>query len=236
MNANAVFTELQSYADPEKAAFYPRFFKTGLGEYGEGDIFLGVPVPKQKAIAKKYWKDIDLVEVETLLHYDFHECRLTSLFILIHHFEKSSSLQEKSACIDVYLKNTAFVNNWDLVDSSAYKLLGAFLYKKDCQILYDLASSENLWEQRISIITTLYFIKKGDFIHTLALAERLLHHSHDLMHKAVGWMLREVGNRNFDVELDFLKHHYKQMPRTTLRYAIEKFPEPLRQDFLRGEI
>jgi 3-methyladenine DNA glycosylase AlkD len=227
---------LQSSSDPEKAAFLPKFFQAVPGGYGEGDRFIGVSVPAQRRIARKYYRAISPGELEELIRDPVHECRLTALFILILKFEKAAGEQEREELAGFYLENLPFVNNWDLVDSSAYKLLGAYLYDKDRDLLYQLARSGELWRQRVSIIATLYFIRNNDFSDTLKLAGILLNHEHDLIHKAVGWMLREVGNRSFKAEYAFLEENYRQMPRTALRYAIEKFEPELRKKFLKGQI
>lgn len=228
--------DLNGFADEKKSGFLPKFFKAFPGGYGEGDLFLGVTVPHQRTIARKYYKVISHGETELLLRGVFHEYRLTAIFILVMKYEKSSSEKEKDAIISLYLDNLDFINNWDLVDSSAYKLLGAWLYKRDKDLLYELALSDNLWKQRISIISTLYFIRNGCYQDTLNLAVLLLNHEHDLIHKAVGWMLREIGNRDPEIETDFLKKNYRKMPRTMLRYAIEKFDQDLRQDFMKGTV
>lgn len=216
---------------PQKAAFFPRFFKTGPGEYGEGDKFIGVTVPAQRAIAKSFYENLSLNDAVKLLHSEWHEERLTALFILNLKFKKSSKT-EKARIVELYLANTKFVNNWDLVDSSAPYILGIWLGDKDRTILYDLAQSKLLWERRISIITTLMFIRNGQFNDTIKLAEQLLFDKEDLMHKAVGWCLREVGKKDYDLLIGFLGKYADTMPRTTLRYAIERLPEPKRQYFL----
>lgn len=226
--------ELAKYIDSEKANFLPNFFKAFPGGYGEGDKFIGITVPNQRKVAKKF-QNLSLEEIQSLLDEDVHEYRLTALFILIHKFEKSNETG-KEEIVNFYLKNAHRVNNWDLVDSSAYKILGPYLVDKDKSILYELAKSGHLWKQRIAIITTYYFIKKQIYRDALAISKILLHHDHDLIHKAVGWMLREIGNRDKEVEVEFLKQHYKEMPRTMLRYAIEKFEKVERQKYLRGEI
>ncbi|NLM20826.1 MAG: DNA alkylation repair protein [Peptococcaceae bacterium] len=228
--------ELNKHADPEKANFLPNFFKAGPGGYGEGDKFISVKVPVQRKVAKKYYKTLSLEEVELLLRDPIHEYRLTALIILVNKFEKAKTERERKSIKDFYLKNISFVNNWDLVDSSADKILGAYLFDKEKDILYGFAKSDNLWENRVAIISTFYFIKNEEFEDTLNIAKILLKHEHDLIHKAVGWMLREVGNRNFDIEFNFLREHYKNMPRTMLRYAIEKFEPELRNKFLKGLI
>lgn len=225
---------LEAAADPAKKDFLPRFFKTGPGQYGEGDIFLGVTVPQTRLIVKKY-RTLPLPEAEKLLHSPLHECRLAALLIMVTQYQKADEATRKKI-VDLYLRNTAYVNNWDLVDSSAPYILGAWLDGKDASILDTLAASGDLWEERIAIVATQYFIRKGDFSHTLRIAEQLINHKHDLIHKAVGWMLREVGKKDVSVLESFLKKHSQTMPRTALRYAIEKFDEPQRKAYLRGEV
>lgn len=229
---NNIIIELRTFANPEKALFFPKFFKTGRGEYGEGDQFLGVKVPDQRKIAEKYWKLTGHKDLEVLISSPYHEVRLTCLFILVRKYEKSKTDFEKKQWVDFYLSNREYVNNWDLVDSSAHLILGSWLFDKDRALLYDLANSDNLWDQRIAIISTFYFIRKKEFEDTLKLSEILLSHKHDLIHKAVGWMLREVGNRDYETEYDFLKRYHKMMPRTMLRYAIEKFDPKVREMFM----
>ena len=231
-----IIEALMGKAIPEKASFLPKFFKTGPGEYGEGDLFLGVTVPDQRQIAKQFFKEISLEELTLLIQHPFHEVRLTGLLALVYRYEKTKSETEQRKLVDYYLAHLDFVNNWDLVDSSCYQILGHFYWKKDKSLFYELADSDHLWRQRVAMISSFFWIKKGEYADALALAEKLKNHPHDLMHKAVGWMLREIGNRNFEVELEFLKKHYQTLPRTALRYAIEKFPEDLRQDYLKGNI
>ncbi|MDF2158767.1 DNA alkylation repair protein [Algoriphagus sp. CAU 1675] len=221
---------------PEKAAFFPKFFKAYPGGYGEGDQFLGVKVPDQRTIAKQFFKEISLEELSELIQDPFHEVRLTGLLALVYRYEKTKSEEGQKELVDLYLAHLDFVDNWDLVDSSCHQILGHFYFKKEKELFYELAASGNLWKQRIAMISSYNWIKKGEFSDALALAEKLKNHPHDLMHKAVGWMLREIGNRDREVELSFLKKHYQSMPRTVLRYAIEKFPEGLRQDFLKGRV
>ncbi|NMB02565.1 MAG: DNA alkylation repair protein [Firmicutes bacterium] len=228
--------ELDKHRDPEKAAFFPRFFQAGPGGYAEGDQFIGVTVPVQRRIAKQFYREISLEELQVLLGDPIHECRLTALLMLVNKYQRTKTETERKVLVEFYLANTVFINNWDLVDTSADKILGAYLFEKERDLLFELAQSGDLWQQRIAIIATFYFIRQGDFQDTLHLAKLLLHHEHHLIHKAVGWMLREVGNRDFQVEYDFLKEHYQEMPRTMLRYAIEKFNPVLRQDFLKGRI
>lgn len=231
---NLIKNELKSRANEEKRKILQGFFKTGKGQYGEDDVFLGVTVPDSRKIAKKY-SDISLRELIGVLHSKIHEERFVALLILVNKFEKGSD-REKEEAVRFYLDNLKWINNWDLVDVSAYKILGSYLLDREKKILYDLAVSENLWEKRIAIISTLHFIKNKDFTDTLQISEILLKDNHDLIHKAVGWMLREVGNKSLQTEVKFLNKYYKKMPRTMLRYAIEKFPENLRLKYLKGEI
>lgn len=235
-NVEQIKQELNKYIDDEKAAYLPRFFQAFEGGYGEGDRFIGVAVPHQRKVAQKHYRAIDIKDVERLLNEPIHEYRLTALFMLVYKFEKAKDERDREVIVDTYLNNIESINNWDLVDSSAPNILGAFLMDKDKSILYDMAGTQDLWKQRIAILSTFYFIKQGKYDDTLKIAEILLHHEHDLIHKAVGWMLREIGNRDFNVEYSFLKDNYEVMPRTMLRYAIEKFEPELRQKFLKGFI
>ena len=228
--------ELTSYSSKEKALFLPKFFKTEKGEYAEGDKFIGVTVPNQRIVAKKYYSKISSGELEELLHSPIHEYRLTALIMLVYKFEKQKSESERKQMFDLYINNTDYINNWDLVDLSAPKIVGAYLFDKERNLLYDFAKSNHLWKQRIATISTYYFIKRSQFEDTLRISEILLDHKHDLIHKAVGWMLREVGKENLEIEIDFLNKNYKKMPRTMLRYAIEKFDEDLRQKYLKGNV
>ena len=213
-----------------------KFFQAFPGGYGEGDIFAGIPVPHQRKVARANYKRCSLEEAEILLQDPVHEYRLTALFILIHKYEKAKTSKERRAIVDIYLDNLPSVNNWDLIDSSAHKILGPYLSDKDPSMLYKFARSDNLWKQRIAIITTFHFIRHNHYNTTLELAKILLPHTHDLIHKAVGWMLREIGKRDYNAEYQFLKEHYKEMPRTMLRYAIEKFEKPVKNQFLKGKI
>lgn len=229
--------EMLSLRNPAKAKLLQGFFKTGKGEYGEGDIFYGITVPQTRAIAKKYSK-LNLTDAEELLRSKIHEERLCALLLLVENYEKKGVTEkEKEEIVKFYLKNTKLVNNWDLVDLSAHHILGEWLYmrKKKRKLLYTLAKSENLWERRISIITCFYFIKNKDYKDALKIAKIHLNDEQDLMHKAVGWMLREIGKKDLEAEEEFLKKHYKKMPRTMLRYAIEKFSENKRQKYLKGK-
>ena len=227
-----ILKEINLHKDPLKAKLLARYFKTGKGQYGEGDIFIGLTVPVSRSIALKY-KNIPLTEVGLLIKNKVHEVRLIALFILMFKY-KNGSPEEKEKIVTFYLKNTKYINNWDLVDLPCCHILGDYLWtKKDKKILTKLANSKNLWEQRIAMVSTLFFIKQGDMKWTIKLAKKFLNHDHDLMHKAVGWALREMGKRNI-VELQkFLKENISKMPRTTLRYSIEKFPNNIRLAYLR---
>ncbi len=225
---------LKQLASSETAEILQKFFKTGPGEYGEGDIFIGVKVPDLRKLAKEF-QDITISEVRALLASSIHEERLLALLILVRNFASGDEITKKKI-YELYLENTPFINSWDLVDGSAHHIVGAFLMGKNKAPLFRLAKSENLWERRIAIISTFYFIKLGQYQETLGIAEILLTDPEDLIHKAVGWMLREIGKRDRVAEETFLKKHYMKMPRTMLRYAIEKFPEPKRQRYLKGKI
>ncbi len=230
--------ELSSNSDKNQAENLQRFFKTGKGEYGEGDIFIGIKVPKQREICKKYY-GINLEDIQKLLDSKIHEHRLCGLLILMQKYKKSKKNPvDKIRIYEFYLKNASEnkINNWDLVDLSAPKIVGEFLLKEDRSILRNLAKSNNIWERRIAIVSTMTFIKNRNFGDTLVISDMLAKDEHDLIHKAVGWMLREVGKKNTDVLEIFLNTRYKQMPRTMLRYAIEKFPEEKRKKYLKGEI
>ncbi len=238
-------SELRSKSDPVRAKQSQRFFKTGPGEYGHGDVFLGVTVPVQRQIAKRYYH-LSLHDIEQLLRSNVHEQRLTAIIILVAQFKKADDTIRK-AIYEFYLKNTSYINNWDIVDSSAPYIVSVYLWNNYAQngspsvetikILSKLARSKSVWDRRIAIMSTAYFIQQGDINETFAIAEILLNDEHDLIQKAVGWMLREVGNSvGIENEESFLKKHYKTMPRTMLRYAIEKFPEAKRQAYLKGAI
>jgi len=229
-----IMAELQSLGDPERAKHSQRFFKTGPGEYGAGDVFLGIRVPVQRAVARRYRK-VTLTEILELLQSPYHEARLTALFLLVDLY-KRGAVDLKTAIYQAYSGNVSRINNWDLVDSSAPHIVGHFLFDKSREPLLVLARSTDLWQRRIAIIATQYFIRHYEFEATLQLAEILLHDPEDLIHKAVGWMLREVANRSQPRAEEFLRLHYQEMPRTMLRYAIEKFQENLRQAYLKGEI
>ena len=222
--------EISKKANKQKAAILSRFFKTGKGEYGEGDIFLGIKVPEQREIARKF-KEIPMSEVKELIDSKIHEYRMIALLVIIEKYIRADE-KEKEKIFSFYLKNTSNINNWDLVDLSAPQIVGGFLLERDRQILYYLAVSKKLWERRIAIVSTFAFIKRGEIKDTFKIAELLLADSHDLIHKAVGWMLREAGKRDKKSEAAFLEKYAVKMPRTMLRYAIEKFPEEERVYFL----
>lgn len=234
MRATEIQKELGRLGDSETAVFLQRFFKTGPGEYGDGDLFRGIRVPALRKLAKKY-RGLTLSETEELLRSPYHEDRLLALLILVRLYSRGIESVRKKV-YSTYLKNTRFVNNWDLVDSSAPYIVGASLFDKDRGVLERLARSRSLWERRIAVMATFHFIKRGEFDDTLKIARVLLSDREDLIHKAVGWMLREVGKKNLEAEEVFLREHYKRMPRVMLRYAVEKFPEPKRLQYLKGEV
>lgn len=224
--------EFKSLASAEKAKASGWFFKTGEGQYGYGDEFIGVTVPEQRKLAKKY-QDLPLKDIQELLSSKIHEHRLTALFILVGQYQKAQDAVSRGKLADFYLQNLKGVNNWDLVDSSAPYILGDWLLKKDKTILYQLAKSQNMWSRRVAVLGAGGFISQGEFGDVLKISEILLTDKEDLIHKAVGWMLREVGKRDFQAEEGFLNKHYKSMPRTMLRYAIEKFTAEKKAYYMR---
>ena len=226
--------DLQNLTDPIRAKHSQRFFKTGPGEYGEGDQFIGITMPNLRKVTKQHLS-LPLKEVETLLHSKIHEHRMAALVIWTYQYEKADQ-KTREQIYKAYLNNTKYINNWDLVDVTTPRIVGQHLFNRDRKILYTLANSNNLWEKRISILATFWFISKNQFDDTLKIAKILLDDPHDLIHKAVGWALREVGKRDQIVEEQFLKKHYKTMPRTMLRYAIERFEETLRKQYLHSQI
>jgi len=230
----SIQTTVRALADKEIAQHSQRFFKTGKGEYGEGDIFLGIRVPVIRKIAKQY-KSMPIQEIVKLLQSKYHEERLLAVILMVNLSKKANEKQQKEL-YTTYLSNTHKINNWDIIDSSAPDIVGKYLFDKNTKPLYTLANSNSLWEKRISILATFYFIKFNKYEDALKIAEIMLPEEHDLIHKATGWMLREIGNRDIETEEKFLKPHYKSMPRTMLRYAIEKFPETKRKKYLHGEI
>jgi len=223
---------LQKLSDKKRAEHAQGFFKTGKGEYAEGDVFMGIRVPVLRELVKKC-KGLSVEEIVTLLHSKLHEERLLSLLLMVDRFKKGDE-KTKERIYRLYLDNAGFVNNWDLVDSSAHLIVGAYLEKRDRKILYKLVKSESMWERRIAVIATFHFIRKDQFDDTFKLCELLLDDKEDLIHKATGWMLREAGKRDQGAEEGFLKEHYKKMPRTMLRYAIERFSEGKRREYREG--
>ncbi|MBR2226352.1 MAG: DNA alkylation repair protein [Bacteroidales bacterium] len=231
---NTLLREILSRADESQVAGLSRFFKTGPGQYGEGDKFLGIKVPVTREVVKQCWRETSMQDLEECIASEYHEVRLAALLTLVEifaHAKKDHGLQQ--ACIDFYLSHTDRINNWDLVDLSCYPLLGVWLLERDRSLLYDLArNGKTLWEQRIGIVSTMTFIRHGQIADTFAIADILLHHPHDLIHKAVGWLLREAGKRDEEALKAYLEPRYRTMPRTMLRYAIEKFPEAERKPYL----
>ena len=229
-----VLEHLQSLGDESVAEHSQRFFKTGKGEYGYGDKFWGIRVPVLRQTIRQF-KQLSADEALELLHYPVHEVRLFALLHWVYQFSRADD-DGKAQIYQYYLNNTDYINNWDLVDSSCHQIVGGYLQDKNREPLFRLAKSECLWQRRISMMSTYHFIKNHDYDDTLALAKILLNDPHDLIHKVVGWMLREVGNRQLQIEETFLLAHYQQMPRTMLRYAIEKFGKERRQAYLKGEL
>jgi 3-methyladenine DNA glycosylase AlkD len=233
ISAKKTVSELHKHTDPKKAAFFPKFFKTAKGEYGEGDIFIGVTVPHIRAVAKNFMA-LSLSEVGKLIKSKIHEERLVALFILTYQFEKGDEKAKKDIYM-FYLKNRKHINNWDLVDASSYKIVGQYLLNRDRDMLYKLAKSDLIWDRRIAIVSTLAFIRQSDLKDAFKLSEMLLGDNEDLIHKASGWMLREAGKKDTKALEKFLGKHHNKMPRTMLRYAIEILPEKKRQMFLKGK-
>ena len=232
MSGEFILKELLSVANPEKAKFLQGFFKCGKGQYAEGDVMLGIVVPLTRDIVKRCPK-LPFNEIQILLDSEYHEARLAGLLLLMKQFKKAKEEKERKEIFDFYLQNARKANNWDLVDVTCRDVIGLYLLdKEDRSVLYRLAESDNLWEQRIAIVSTWTFIKNKQFDDTLALSEKLLTHKHDLIHKAVGWMLREVGKRDKQTLVAFLETHYKNMPRTTLRYSIEHFTQEEKSYFM----
>ncbi|MDR1182106.1 MAG: DNA alkylation repair protein [Bacteroidales bacterium] len=233
MTAQIIINSLQYLSDANKARSMQGFFKTGKGEYAEGDIFWGIIVPKVRQVASIYY-DISLKNIKQLIKHPVHEVRLCALLILVEQFKKGSK-EEKDTIVDFYLSNIKYVNNWDLVDLSCYHLLGKYLMDKPKDILYKFARSSKIWKQRIAIVSTLAFIRSNDFEDALALSEMLLKQTHPLTHKATGWILREIGKYDESRMIDFLKTYYEKIPRTVIRCAIEKLPEKDRKNILKGK-
>ena len=248
---NRLLQEITARADASQVEGLSRFFKTGPGQYGEGDEFLGIKVPVTREVVKACWRETSLQDLEECVASEYHEVRLAALLALVEIFAHAKRFPVKPGmtkttscparpgisqqdCIDLYLAHTDQINNWDLVDLSCYPLLGVWLLDKDRQLLYDLArNGKTIWEQRIGIVSTMTFVRHGQLKDTFAIADILLHHPHDLIHKAVGWLLREAGKRDKDALVQYLEPRWQTMPRTMLRYAIEKFPEAERQQYLK---
>lgn len=235
---NILLQTMMELRDDTQVANLSRFFKTGKGQYGEGDVFLGIKVPITRNIVKELWKNVSFGDLETCITSEYHEVRLAALLTLVKIFQKGKHSPEvQKQCVDFYLSHLAYINNWDLVDLSCYEILGTWLLDKDRTLLYQFAEhGKTLWEQRIAIVSTMQFVRHGQLDDTLALADILLHHPHDLIQKAVGWLLRETYKRDESRLKTFLSTRYQTMPRTMLRYAIEKFPEEERQAYLKGTI
>jgi len=236
MTVEQIIDQLTQQANPEIAQQSQRFFKTGENEYGAGDKFLGLRVTVLRSTIK-HFKQATLNDALILVKSEYHEIRLFAVLLMVSLFERAKKEPESQKIIvNAYLRHTQYINNWDLVDSSAHKILGKYLLDNNRTILYALSQSVCLWERRIAMMATYYFIKRGEFEDTLRIAKILLNDEHDLIHKIVGWMLREVGNKDRDVEEAFLTIHYQNMPRTMLRYAIEKFTKERKQAYLKGEV
>lgn len=235
---SALFDSIYALRDDSQVPGLSRFFKTAPGQYGEGDQFLGIKVPCTREVVKNTWRDCTFADLTECIVSPYHEVRLAALLTLVQifkHATKNPDLQHQ--CVDFYLNNTIYINNWDLVDLSCYEILGTWLLDKDRTILYYLArQGKHLWEERIAIVSTMQFIRHGQYSDTLAIADILLHHPHDLIQKAVGWLLREVGKHDQPLLVDFLSTRYRHMPRTMLRYSIEKFAPEVRQAYLKGQI
>ena len=232
---NKLLDSMMQHADPTQVEGLMRFFKTGPGQYGEGDLFLGIKVPVTRSVVKECWKDVGFDELEECISSKYHEVRLAALLTLVEifsHNKKNADLQKQ--CVEFYLSHTEYINNWDLVDLTCYPLLGTWLLDKDRSLLYDLArTGKTIWEQRIGMVSTMQFIRHGQTADTYAIADILINHKHDLIHKAVGWLLREAGKRDADELRRWLEPRAHIMPRTMLRYAIEKFHESERKVWLR---
>ncbi len=231
---NQLLNQMLFHADPEQVPGLMRFFKTGPGQYGEGDRFLGIKVPVTRLVVKQCWRQVSFEDLQECMDSEFHEVRLAALLALIQIFRHSKdNPATQQTCVDFYLSNTARINNWDLVDLSCYPLLGVWLMDKDRTLLYDLArNGKEIWVQRIGIVSTMTFIRNGQLDDTFAIADILLHHPHDLIQKATGWLLREAGKRNKEKLVEFLHNRHSSMPRTMLRYAIEKFSKDERMGYL----
>lgn len=234
-----LYDQIYALRDERQAAHLARFFKTGRGQYGEGDVFLGVRVPQTRNVVKQLWRGCGFLELEACMRSQYHEVRLAALLVLVKKFQNAKNdAGMQRQCVEFYCAHTLYINNWDLVDLSCYEILGAWLlHRSDRQLLYDMArNGASLWEQRIAMVSCMKFVREGQFDDCLAIADLLLHHRHDLIHKAVGWLLREVGKRDRQVLVDYLASRYKSMPRTALRYAIEHFTPEERKRYLSGMV
>jgi 3-methyladenine DNA glycosylase AlkD len=234
MSLKKINNDLSRLKDKKRATILQRFFKTGPGEYGEGDLFYGIRMPEIRKLAKKY-SDISIQDIGKLMTSPVHEARLLAILLLVTKYQQGDDKLKREIYI-LYLNNSRFVNSWDLVDLSAHHIVGDYLFDKNRKTLYDLSGSKSLWERRIAMIATFYFIRRNQFDDTLNISDLLIADPEDLIHKAVGWMIREVGKRDVRTAERFLKPRYQNMPRTMLRYAIEKFPQAKRQRYLKGKI
>lgn len=235
MSVEKLRDELLAAGSEAKARELARFFKTGKGDYGEGDRFIGVTVPVNRTITRRYLH-LTPTQLAELLHSPIHELRLSALIAMVEQYKSRHTTDaHRQEIVDTYIANTRYINNWDLVDLSVYNIIGAHLASRSRELLYRWALSSLLWEQRMAIVATMWFIRHGDYDDTIALARLLCHHPHDLMHKAVGWMLREVGKRDKQRLIDFLNEHYTTLPRTLLRYAIEKLPQQERLYYMKRQ-
>lgn len=229
--------KLKEFSNPDKVEIHKRFIQVVEGGYGYGDIVWGISIPNQRIVAKMYSKELELPQVESLLRDEVHELRLTALLILVDKYKKAKDIEIKRTIVNLYLNNTNKINNWDLVDLSADKIVGAYFYEiGKTDILNSMAMMGTLWEQRIAVVSTLYYIRKGVFEPTFKLCKLLIDHPHHLIHKALGWMLREIGKKDYDVLFEYLRKYYRIMPRITLRYAIERYTPEIRDKFLKGVI
>lgn len=234
MIVDEIKADLQALGNAEKAKVLMRFFKTNKGEYGEGDAFLGITVPEQRLVAKQYFSTTSLKDIKQLLSFDIHEYRLTSLLMLVLKYEKTKDKEERKDIVSFYLSQTSRINNWDLVDTSCYKILGHYCFHENQeQILFHLASSEDLWEKRIAVVSTMYFIREKSLKIVPELVLKNMNHPHDLMHKANGWMLREMGKKDESLLIEFLDEHATQLPRTSLRYALEKLAPTIKDYYMK---
>ncbi len=235
---NRLLQAIMAQQDESQVANLSRFFKTGKGQYGEGDLFLGIKVPITRAVVKQEWQNVTFDDLKACIASEYHEVRLAALLTLVKIFHKAKRSPEmQQQCVDFYLSHTACINNWDLVDLSCYEILGTWLLDKDRTLLYQFAKhGRSIWEQRIAIVSTMQFVRHGQLDDSFAIADILLHHPHDLIQKAVGWLLRETYKQDSARLRKFLSTRYQTMPRTMLRYAIEKFPEEERKAYLKGTV